>query len=279
MLTYLKFISSILTFLPKFKGKIRFGKFLIFRKLDQQKITVRIKNNLLITLPNLAETLALHLFINGEYEPHEIAFINNYIKQSNSKNFIDIGANIGTFTLDIAKKNPYVNVYAIEASPRVFDYLKQNISQNKLYNIYPTQIALGDIEAHKVSFYSDEMAFGTGSLSPVFTHKAEIINCTTLDSYLKKNNIEGVDLIKIDVEGFENQVFIGSKNVLSNQKSPAILFEFVDWAEELAHNKPGDAQQTLIDFGYRLFILEKTELVEIKNCLQKGSATIIAIKN
>lgn len=278
-MTSLKFLSSILIFLPKFKGKIRLGKFLIFRKLNQEKITIRIKNNLLITLPNLTETLALHLFVNGEYEPYEINFINSYIKQNGSKTFIDIGANIGVFSLDVAKKNPNINVYAVEASPRVFDYLSQNIIQNKLYNIHSTQIALGDQKSQNVNFYSDEMSFGTGSLSPVFTHKSEIINCTTLDRYVKKNNIEIVDLIKIDVEGYENQVFIGAKNILNNKKSPVILFEFVDWAEELAGNKIGEAQKTLLDFGYRLYILKKKELIEIKNCIQRGSATIIAIKN
>lgn len=277
---YLNIISALLQRLPSFRGKIRLGSFLISPwKNKKIEYTAKLPNKLVMTLPNLTETLAVHLFINGYYEPQEIKFINKEIKLNKHKVFLDIGANIGLFSLDIASNNPDVFTYAIEASPRVFYYLTKNINQNKLTNIEPVQTVLNDTELAEINFYSNEIAFGTGSLSPVFTKDAEVVSSTTIDLFLTSKNIEHIDIIKIDVEGYELQVFKGGSKLLNREKSPTILFEFVDWAEERANNKAGDAQLFLMNAGYKLYRLDKDLLIEMKECMKKGSATLIAVKN
>jgi hypothetical protein len=68
-----------------------------------------------------------------------------------------------------------------------------------------------------------------------------------------KYNLEKVDYMKIDVEGYERMVFEGGKHLLSLKNAPVIVFEFADWAENMATNtKAGDAQMFLSKLGYKL---------------------------
>lgn len=73
--------------------------------------------------------------------------------------------------------------------------------------------------------------------APTFSSQKEVTNAQfkskeieveikTLDQYCQENNIEEIDFIKIDVEGFEMNVFEGAKNLLLNNKIHAIQFEF-----------------------------------------------------
>ena len=53
----------------------------------------------------------------------------------------------------------------------------------------------------------------------------ESIEITTLDSFCNKNNIEFIDFLKLDVEGYEMNMFLGANDFISNKKIGAIQFE------------------------------------------------------
>ena len=124
--------------------------------------------------------------------------------------------------------------------------------------------------------------FGKGSLSPVFTTDDEKIETLTLDSLLIANNLNKVDFIKIDVEGYEYSIFKGGEKVLRSAQAPDILFEFLDWAESSTNIfKPGDAQKLLWEYGYHLYkVDELNNLIFINdNCpIIVGSELIFASK-
>ena len=134
-----------------------------------------------------------------------------------------------------------------------------------------------DIE---MDFFSPLDYYGKGSLASVYTDKAVKVRSRTIDAIVEELQLKKIDVIKADVEGFEYFVFKGGAKLLSSDAAPIIYFEFADWAEDLANGaKAGDAQQLLLDFGYKLYeITNGISRVRITKPLLKGSAMILAIK-
>jgi hypothetical protein len=73
---------------------------------------------------------------------------------------------------------------------------------------------------------------------------------------LHDTGIDRVGAVKVDVEGFEAQVFLGAANLLNSDRPPTVVFEFCDWAEERAFpGRKGWAQQVMLNYGYTLRLL------------------------
>ena len=89
-----------------------------------------------------------------------------------------------------------------------------------------------------------------------------------------------MDLIKIDVEGYEYHVFKGATGLLGRPDAPDILFEFVDWAEKQAKGvEIGDSQQILRDLGYQIHYFREGHVAEeVKGILKEGFFMLYASK-
>ena len=229
-------------------------------------------------LPNLSETISFDLFINGVYEPETIAFLSK--KLPYGATLLDLGANIGAITIPLAKQRQDLKIVCVEAAPWIANYLKENLANNKLSAIPIVNKALYNVNDLELNFYSPKGKFGKGSLSPVFTDDAVKVKTITLDTLVSDLDIDKVNLIKIDVEGYERNVFTGGAKLLTSEKAPGILFEFVDWAEKHAGFAPGDAQSLLLEWGYTLYkINSKGEMYPLPAIMTEGSGLLFASKN
>lgn len=267
-------------YLPNFRGKKRLLHFLFKQKIEsatQTQLKGRYGINYLV--PNLKENIAFDIFANGVYEQETIDFICEFLPKDGV--FFDLGSNIGAILLPVAKRLENVKIIAVEAAPWLFAILEKNVSTNGLasrISIYNK--ALFNEDDQTLSFYSPEDKFGKGSLSPVFTKKAVMVQTITLDTLCALNNINKIDVIKIDVEGFEDYVFRGGRQILSTDNAPVIIFEFLDWAENQANGlKAGDAQRTLLNFGYILYEPLKGQLKKISQVKESGAFILIASKH
>ena len=272
-------IEQLLRKLPLFKGKQRLARLLLRNKMAiGRDLQLTGKYGCAYKIPNIKENVGFELFINGVYEEEIIDLIIERLPANGV--MLDIGANIGAIVIPVCKRRADISAIAIEASPRVYGYLQHNTALNHLQNCILINKAVTDKDNESVSFFSPEEKFGKGSLSSVFTKEAETVETICLDTIFRQNNIHKAHIIKIDIEGYEYGAFVGGNNVLSSPDAPDILFEFVDWAEELADgSKPGDAQQCLLDYGYQLFVLnEKGKLQSLQAPLIKGAAMILATK-
>jgi FkbM family methyltransferase len=206
-------------------------------------------------VPCLREPVAFELLINGAYESETLALLLKAI--SGKGTFVDVGANIGAFTVPLAKQLNSVTVVAIEASPAVYPYLARNIELNDLRNVRLHHCAALDSDRDTVAFYeAPKDHFGMGALAAQFSGKAVPVTARTLDSILAEDGIERVDVLKVDVEGFEGRVFAGAMKLLTGSRAPTIIFEFCDWAERRVQNaRIGYAQRFLMDLGYSIFRL------------------------
>lgn len=173
--------------------------------------------------------------------------------------FVDIGANIGSFTVPAAQMTgPKGKVLALEASPRIISYLQNNVTVNCLRNVVIRHCAICDLESGDVEFYEAPVEnFGMGALAAQFGVLSTSVPARTLDGLLAEEGIRSVDVLKVDVEGLEAAVFRGAKELLTSPAPPVVIFEFCDWAERRASAcTVGDAQRTLASYGYNLWRLQ-----------------------
>ena len=244
---------------------------------ESKDVVVKGKWDCIYKLPNLTEVLAQDIFVNGVYEEDTHDFLLQRIPQNGV--FLDLGANIGSIAIPLCKKRPDIKCIAVEAAPWIFEYLKYNIAANGLnQNIHPVNKVLSDTSGGQLPFYSPRGQFGKGSLSPVFTDSAIMIDKITIDNLVGEFALEAVETIKIDIEGFEYFAFKGGMNLLQSSKSPDIIFEFVDWAEEQTKMKKGSAQLLLQQWGYDLFLMEGKNLKPIKEVIETGAALLYGTK-
>ena len=149
-----------------------------------------------------------------------------------SQVIIDIGGNIGQTSLVInANRVECVNNFKIicfEPYPENFNKLLTNINLNSnIQNIKLENIGLGDKNSQVEMF--KECISNSGGNRIVYdpaknTEGIEVVQITTLDNYLESNNIEKVDFVKIDVEGFEYSVLKGAIKTLRKSK-PKLYIE------------------------------------------------------
>ncbi|MEO6119709.1 MAG: FkbM family methyltransferase, partial [Terriglobales bacterium] len=128
-------------------------------------------------------------------------FVRRYLRPGDV--MVDIGANIGTMTLTAAAT--VAQVFSIEAHPRTFKYLKENVELNGRTNVHLLNVALG-AEASTMRFSNlrddDLNHIAEDGLIPVPVVPLDELSFPT------------IALLKIDVEGFEKFVFEGGKNTL-----------------------------------------------------------------
>ena len=167
---------------------------------------------------------------------HLVFLINDpvikFARKRLKKNYIiiDVGANLGTYAYSLSKKTGKNGmVYAFEPNPSIFRQLLENTK--KIKNIDVINLAVSS-ERNNMDFYVHIEGNGpTSSLE--FYEELEYdnliekisIETTTLDDFCKIDNIKP-DLIKIDVEGHEYDVFLGCMETI-NLCKPVIIFEFI----------------------------------------------------
>jgi FkbM family methyltransferase len=212
------------------RGKTRLAKACLASQLSAQDVQLQDRCGNFFSIPSLREPIGFHLRVDGVYEEKALEFILNNIDPGSV--FLDVGANIGAFSVPAARKvGAAGKVLAIEASPKIFPYLTRNVELNKLSNVRCFNVAASNEEG-QLPFYEAPLDhFGMGSMGAQFHAQPVTIRARTLDQILKEEKIEHVALIKIDVEGFEAKVLQGSRALLKCSRPPIIVFEFIDWAE------------------------------------------------
>lgn len=198
-----------------------------------------------------------------------VEFIWNYL--SDGDTFIDVGANIGHLTLIGAKKVRQGQVISIEPHPEIFRFLNSNIKLNKFKNVRVYNLAIGDKNG-KLNFSdikSDDQNFITedGSIK---------VDIKRLDDLFEGDK---VDLLKIDVEGYELFVLLGALNVLS--KTVAVYFESYKTNFERYNYHTSDILNLLKKYNFKIFkFVVDNKLVEIDcDYVSEKCENLVAIKN
>ena len=164
----------------------------------------------------------------GAYEKHVLYLLRNVIEVMNYEQpvFWDVGANTDQHSLFMSEC--VSQVHAFEPYPRILARLHASISENSLSNIAVHEVGLG-CEQSVVQFYEPpEGNLGTGSFVENFRSCNSVqpipLPIVRADDYMRERGVPEVDVIKIDVEGYEWAVLDGMKDTLEMSR-PVVEME------------------------------------------------------
>lgn len=244
----------------KFRGKARLLHALCPKQGEQ---TVKIFDYSIDL--DLADYIQRSIYLNT-FEPLESSWVREYLKRGMT--FVDVGANVGYYTLMAASLvRAEGKVLAFEPSPYAFDRLASAINKNSLTQVQIAQVGLSDASG-ELQLYLPKTT-GNHTPSMIANEGGSPINVPVcrLDDYLMLAKVDHVDLIKIDVEGFEPNVIRGAEAYLKTGKIGAILCEFNNYWLEANNTKPVQLYEEIIQHGYQLLDGKPDFNVELQNLL------------
>ncbi|WP_259130344.1 FkbM family methyltransferase [Salinibacter ruber] len=164
---------------------------------------------------------------------------------------LDVGANLGVVSLILGQRFPDRSIHAFEPNPSTVHALRKNLEYNAVDNVFVQDAAVGE-ESGTVTFDADPENRATARRASQEAEHARTTPCVTLDEYVEDNGIEEVALLKVDVEGYEKEVFEGAEGLLCNQRIKMVYFEVCPALAHRAGTKPEEPAFMLEEWGYRL---------------------------
>jgi FkbM family methyltransferase len=183
-------------------------------------------------IPSDDLSLMPELVAHGTYDQPFTAFVRRHIKPGDT--VVDVGAHVGLFTLLFAYQVwEHGRVVAYEPSPRMLAFLRDNVTMNWLSDRVEIVPKAAAARSGQISFLAPGRYTGTGSLRPVehllstedrvdSLERVEV-EAEPLDVHLGR--FARIDLIKIDVEGAEEQVLAGTERLLASGAVGRVSFE------------------------------------------------------
>jgi FkbM family methyltransferase len=264
----------ISTRLPVTRIKLFFARILyllirIFLRSNQ--VTV-VRNGIRYQL-DLSEGIDLSIFLFGQFQ--HVIFSNSFYTLPKNAVVFDVGANIGSMTLEFGIRSPKGCVHAFEPADNAYKKLLKNIDLNP--DIKPRALPVKTFVSHStltaptlsaVASWKTDRFFSGGH--PVHGGCSETTSnapSITVDRYCSNHDIHRLDLIKIDTEGQELDVIKGAMSSIRRFR-PVIIFE----AGQYMLNERGisfsDFDVRLGGLGYRFHSLQNGEKIDRYNCDQ-----------
>jgi len=221
-------------------------------------------------LPYTQDHIAQSLIRTAEYEWYVIEILRYLLQQHDDGIILDIGANLGTVTLAMARDYPKFEVHAFEVQPLLVETLKQNLDLNNLRNVTIHEHGLGDAPDTinlRLPDYTQAGNVGALTLNPMVQEHSDIsvghgeetqIQILPLDSLTFDHPIR---VIKLDVEGYEQKVLEGALETLKKHNYPPIVYElwgYNSWWNEEALR----LEEFLHGLGYKIAKVDDTGIAQ-----------------
>jgi FkbM family methyltransferase len=197
----------------------------------------------------LDATDSLSLSVNGIYEPFETELLHRLVKPGET--VIDIGANIGYYTLILARLvGERGKVYAFEPDPTNYELLKRNIELNGYKNVVPVMKATSNKNGTlRLYLCRDNQAMHRVYESQYCDGFIEI-EAVRLDDYFAERE-EQIDFIKIDIEGAEYAALEGMTTLLRRSQRATLVTEYTPIAIKEFGLEPQEYLRLLMNFGFK----------------------------
>ncbi len=214
------------------------------RRAEKQKIVTNLRH-ILVSDPHCAvkefqgifsidrrSDIFKRIVIDGHYEPDLVRYCRKYLVDN--RDVLDIGANVGFYTVMFAKNIQGRRVLAVEPTKNALMHLRKNIALNQVED---KVLVFEGVVADKTAKVTMQVIPGKEEYSSLGVmehpsivkepHISEEVDSITIDDLVDRFHLDP-GFIKVDVEGSEHVVFSGSKKVLSTCR-PVILSELSDF--------------------------------------------------
>ena len=199
---------------------------------------------------------------------------------------VDVGANIGLFTLIAASRvGPAGRVIAFEPTDVTYTRLVDNVRLNKLSNANCVRSALSDRNGQldltrSADGFDAWNSFAKPTMGGGFSH--ERVEVIEWDRYARTHGLCGkVTMMKIDVEGWERRVLAGGKEIFARTDAPVLQVEFTDAATIAAGSSCRNLYEFLEELGYQMFTYDLSQRCLARERLREHYpyVNLIAAKN
>jgi FkbM family methyltransferase len=207
--------------------------------------------------------------VRANHSPALSAALEREIKQRDAKVMWDIGANIGAIALPLMRKFPQLRTCLFEPSAEVAGRLIHNLTGNPQLSERAAvmNFALSD-STGLTSFYVSNEPFNSGTAGLGFSHNRfqmpVWVQAYTGDSLVASGKCAAPDVMKVDVEGFEIEVFRGLRETLALHL-PTIIFEHSIYRLKERKLEHGEVARFLQSLGYALFRASDNQPIEPAN--------------
>jgi FkbM family methyltransferase len=162
------------------------------------------------------------------WEPEVVDVVATLVPKLRRTVCLDIGANVGIFSLVVAALDPGMTVHAFEPVPATFAALRRNVAVNTFTNVVAHEVALSDVVG-RAEVHVPRQPGGKpcdASMLQDFRDDTEAVAVatTTVDAFVHERGIERVGLLKIDTEGTEHLVLEGGRETLARDR-PFVICE------------------------------------------------------
>lgn len=202
--------------------------------------------------------------------PIEILNFLHYEKQDSDMIFrliqdgdtiLDVGANIGWYSINAAKQFPAAKIFALEPIPKTFNYLKRNVDNNDVPNLSICNFGFSSKEEDLVFYYYASGSVNASSANLTGGASVEEVRCkvVTMDKFVEERQI-AIDFIKCDVEGAELFVFQGGTEAIRKHR-PIVFSEMLrKWSAKFDYH-PNQIIELFEGLGYRCFTSHEDKLI------------------
>lgn len=204
-------------------------------------------------------------YVDGRYEPNEMYAMAQLIKPGMC--FVDVGANAGIFTIMAARLTGERGVvHAFEPSPRDRVRLEANISLNRLTNVTVHSEALGRSPGKAVLTVSGAERPGHNTIGGfMYAEDAAAysieVEVTTLDDVAEATRLTRLDVMKVDVEGFETAVLQGGRAALARFR-PVMVVEAQDESLRQAGSSASELLALVRELDYEVKVFGPSGMAE-----------------
>lgn len=195
-----------------------------------------------------------------------------YALAKRSQNIIDIGANIGFYSLIAAAANRNSRVYSFEPAEDVYCRLLKHIEINGSRNITPEAMVVSN-NSNPIKFYVPEgkgigLALAASTKKGWVTKTREVVmSSISLDEYKNRGGVGKIDLIKMDCEFHEKEVLEGMQDILKNDRPDIlmeVLFQEADGVGDCSHYcQSSEIEDIMKRHDYHFYLIGEDALIRM----------------
>jgi len=249
-----------------FKKSTEFNTLQNFKKIGGGPIITH--DGMMMYLNKHDNVISRHLAYHKVWEPYQTLVTKKFLQ--NNTEFIDIGANIGYYSILAASIVKTGHITSFEPEPNNFEILKKNVILNNLENVNLHQLAVTSKNGETLLYLNsignagDHRIFSKNLSNENENRRNIKITSITLDEFLIHCPVP--DIIKMDIQGSEMLAIKGMKKTLEDSKRLIIFTEF--WPEGISATgeSPIEFLSSLSDYGFNIF-----EINEAHNKIEKKS--------
>lgn len=194
--------------------------------------------------------IARHLLRGEEWDSHFKKILHEVSAGSGSGLVVEVGANIGASFVPECRELPHMTFVLIEPLPSFFELLEKNARSFGVTNAELRNVAVSNGTANEVVLIHDTNSAGVAAAgSIVGQHGVAVAPSQSLDEMFPT---ERVTLLKVDVDGYEGDVFEGGQALIGRSR-PHVLFEFFPRAMEVRGIEPMQLPRILERLGVDRF--------------------------